>query len=40
MTSRSGVYFVLGNHDLRIRDELMLRREMVRHGLIDLGGRR
>lgn len=39
LTSRHGVFFVLGNHDLRIRDELSLRREIVQHGLIDLGGR-
>jgi predicted MPP superfamily phosphohydrolase len=39
LSSRSGVYFVLGNHDLRLRDELGLRREIVRHGLVDLGGR-
>ncbi len=39
LRSRHGVFFVLGNHDLRIRDELRLRNELVRHGLIDLGGR-
>lgn len=39
LKSRHGVFFVLGNHDLRIRDEMGLRRELVRHGLIDLGGR-
>lgn len=33
-----GVYFVLGNHDLRV-DVRRLRRVLVESGLIDLGGR-
>lgn len=33
-----GVYFVLGNHDLRTRDEARVRRALVSAGLIDLGG--
>lgn len=39
LTARHGVFFVLGNHDLRIRDEVRLRTELVQQGLIDLGGR-
>lgn len=39
LRSRHGAFFVLGNHDLRIRDELGLRDELGRAGLIDLGGR-
>jgi predicted MPP superfamily phosphohydrolase len=39
LKARYGVYFVLGNHDLRIRDELGLRTELARLGLTDLGGR-
>jgi uncharacterized protein len=38
MTSRYGIYFVLGNHDLRV-DESDLRRTAVESGLIDVGGR-
>lgn len=39
LRSRYGIFFVLGNHDLRIRDEVGLRSELMRNGLIDLGGR-
>ncbi len=39
LRSRYGTFFVLGNHDLRIQDELRLRTELVENGLIDLGGR-
>ncbi len=39
LTAPHGVFFVLGNHDLRIRNELGLRTELINHGLIDLGGR-
>ncbi len=39
LRSRYGCFFVLGNHDLRIRNELRLRTELVDNGLIDLGGR-
>jgi hypothetical protein len=38
LQSRHGVYFVLGNHDLRIRDEAAVRRILTDCGLIDLGG--
>lgn len=39
LTAPHGVYFVLGNHDLRVRDEDGIRRELTRRGLIDLGGK-
>ncbi len=39
LTSRLGVYFVLGNHDRRLRDVAALRRTLTGAGLIDLGGR-
>jgi len=39
LRSRHGVYFVLGNHDKRLRDVAGLRRTLVDAGLIDLGGR-
>ncbi len=39
LKSRYGTFFVLGNHDLRVRDELGLRRQLVEAGMIDLGGR-
>jgi uncharacterized protein len=39
LTARCGVYFVLGNHDLRTRDVARLRRTLVDSGLIDLGNR-
>jgi predicted MPP superfamily phosphohydrolase len=38
LSARYGVYFILGNHDLRI-DADRLRRSMTERGLIDLGGR-
>jgi predicted MPP superfamily phosphohydrolase len=34
-----GVFFVLGNHDLRVRDVSRLRRVLVDSGLVDLSGR-
>ncbi len=34
-----GPYFVLGNHDKRLRDVPALRRALEEQGLIDLGGR-
>ncbi len=37
--SRHGVYYVLGNHDLRIKDEIAIRDAMHRNGHLDLGGR-
>lgn len=36
--ARHGCYFVLGNHDLRVRDPRVTRSELSRHGWIDLGG--
>lgn len=39
LRARHGVFFVLGNHDLRIDDEVRLRNELVAQGFIDLGGR-
>jgi len=39
LTSRHGVFFVLGNHDLRIDDEPGLRAQLTDLGFIDLGGR-
>jgi len=38
LRARHGVYFVLGNHDVRV-DTDRLRRVLKRNGLIDLGGR-
>lgn len=38
LTARHGVYFVLGNHDVRI-DVGRLRRVLDESGLVDLGGR-
>ncbi len=38
LTARYGVYFVLGNHDIRF-DPDRLRKVLVGSGLIDLGGR-
>lgn len=38
LRSRSGNYFILGNHDLRV-DTLRLRRVLVDSGLVDLGNR-
>lgn len=37
--SRHGTFFVLGNHDLRIRDEHAVRSAMTKNGYHDLGGR-
>ena len=34
-----GVYFVLGNHDLRVRDEFGVRNALTSEGLVDLGRR-
>lgn len=34
-----GTYFVLGNHDLRLRDEFGVRNALTTHGLVDLGRR-
>ena len=39
LRARAGVYFILGNHDLRVRDVATLRRTLVDSGLIDMGGR-
>jgi predicted MPP superfamily phosphohydrolase len=36
---RHGAFFVLGNHDLRVRDEEAVRRVLQECGLFDLGGR-
>lgn len=38
LTAPDGVYFVLGNHDLKI-DHQRLRQELVQFGHVDLGGR-
>ena len=38
LTSRYGVYFILGNHDLSV-DEIKLRQTLAKSGLIDLGRR-
>jgi predicted MPP superfamily phosphohydrolase len=34
-----GVFFVLGNHDLRVRNLSILRRTLIDSGLVDLAGR-
>jgi predicted MPP superfamily phosphohydrolase len=39
LRSRHGVYFVLGNHDKRLRDVQRLRRSLTELGLYDLGRR-
>lgn len=39
LRARHGVYFVLGNHDLRVHDEVGLRSQLTRLGFTDLGGR-
>ncbi|MCP4194543.1 MAG: metallophosphoesterase [Planctomycetaceae bacterium] len=39
LRSRHGVFFILGNHDLRIHDEPGLRAQLTRLGFHDLGGR-
>jgi len=38
LTSRHGVYFILGNHDVRSRPD-RLRRTLTESGLVDLGSR-
>ncbi len=38
LSARAGVYFILGNHDLRV-DRGLIRRELERCGLIYLGSR-
>jgi uncharacterized protein len=38
LTARHGVFFVLGNHDLKA-DVTRLRRTLIESGLVDLGGR-
>ncbi len=40
LVARHGVYFILGNHDLRTGDVAGLRRRLEQAGLVDLGGRR
>lgn len=37
--ARDGVYFILGNHDRRIRSETMLRARLAEAGLIDTNGK-
>lgn len=39
LQSRHGVYYVLGNHDLRVRDETGLRRRLEDAGCVGVGGR-
>jgi len=39
LTARYGAYFILGNHDLRIKDVRALRKLLTTAGMIDLGGR-
>lgn len=39
LQSRLGVYYVLGNHDVRVRDEALLRSQLESSGLKPLGGR-
>ena len=39
LRSRLGVYFVLGNHDKRLRNDQLVRDTLTAAGLIDLGGR-
>ncbi len=39
LRSRLGVYFVLGNHELKIRDEALIRATLTDAGLIDAGKR-
>jgi predicted MPP superfamily phosphohydrolase len=38
LRARHGVFFILGNHDLRV-DEGLLRKTLVASSLVDLGGR-
>lgn len=39
LTSRFGVYAILGNHDQRLRDVARLRQALNDCGIVDLGGR-
>ena len=39
LKARQGVYFVLGNHELKIKDEALVRKSLTDLGMIDLGGR-
>jgi hypothetical protein len=39
LTAPAGVYCILGNHDLRLRDLRRLRRELEGAGVVYLGGR-
>jgi predicted MPP superfamily phosphohydrolase len=39
LRAKHGVYFVLGNHDLRLPDAAVLRQLLTKLGLIDVGGR-
>lgn len=39
LKARHGMFFVLGNHDKRIRDVGSVRRALENAGLVDLGGR-
>ena len=39
LRARYGVYFVLGNHDIRVRDEFGVRNALTSNGLTDLGRR-
>ena len=39
LQAHGGVYFVLGNHDLRVRNEAAIRSALTNRGLIDLGSR-
>jgi predicted MPP superfamily phosphohydrolase len=39
LTAKHGVYFILGNHDKRIRDTAKLRKILTSSGLVDVGGR-
>lgn len=39
LKSRHGVFYVLGNHDLRVHDEAGVRGQLAKHGFNDLGGR-
>ena len=39
LRAKHGVYFILGNHDVRVRDELGVRNALTSEGLVDLGRR-
>ena len=39
LRAKQGVYFVLGNHDVRVRDEFGIRNALTSVGLIDVGRR-